>query len=211
MHVLNDRLADALIPEKTNILFGRDYYMDEILGLKFKVSLFSFFQTNPLGAEVLYLKALSYISDLKDKVVYDLFSGTGTIGQIVAKNAKKVYGIELVEEAVAAANENAKLNKIDNCTFIAGDVFEKLNELTEKPQVIIIDPPRVGVHEKAIKKIAEYGMDELIYISCNPKSLVENIKQLETFGYTVENLVLVDMFPHTDHVETVVRLKRQNP
>ncbi|MCK5763987.1 MAG: 23S rRNA (uracil(1939)-C(5))-methyltransferase RlmD [Clostridiales bacterium] len=209
MHVKNDRLADAIIPEKVDILYGRDYYVAEILGLKFNVSLFSFFQTNPLGAEVLYSKALSYISDVKNKVVYDLFSGTGTIGQIVAKDAKKVYGIELVEEAVKSANENAKLNDIDNCTFISGDVFEKLDELKEKPEVIILDPPRVGVHEKALKKIINYNIDEIVYISCNPKTFIENAKQLNEAGYKIKKMTLVDMFPHTSHVETVVRLCRK--
>jgi len=206
MHITNDKLSDAVIPEKTEILYGKDYYMDEILNLKFKVSLFSFFQTNPIGAEVLYSKAISYISDITDKVVYDLFSGTGTIGQIVSKKAKQVYGIELIEDAVSSANENMKLNEIDNCMFIAGDVFEKLDEIEEKPDVIILDPPRVGVDVKALDKIIKYKVDEIIYISCNPKAFVKNVKQLEEEGYKVDKLCLIDMFPHTAHVEVVTLL-----
>jgi 23S rRNA (uracil-5-)-methyltransferase RumA len=208
MHVINDRMADALIPEEVRIIHGRDYYMDEILGLKFKVSLFSFFQTNPEGAEVLYTKALSYISDMEDKVVYDLFSGTGTIGQIVSKKASRVYGIELVEEAVQAAIQNAELNNISNCTFIAGDVFEKLDHLEERPDIIILDPPRVGVSEKALAKIIDYNIDEMIYISCNPKTFADNAVQLKSAGYEIKELVLVDMFPNSSHVEAVAKLKR---
>ncbi|OPL09050.1 MAG: hypothetical protein AVO33_00905 [delta proteobacterium ML8_F1] len=209
VHVINDAMADAVIPEHTEIIFGRDFYYDEILGLTFKVSLFSFFQTNPLGAEILYDRALGYIEDSDGKVLFDLFSGTGTLGQLMASRVKEVFGIELVEDAVEMANENAGINGLDNCTFIAGDVFEKLDNLNSNPDIIIVDPPRVGISEKAMKKIIAYKVPEIVYVSCNPKTIVENIKAMEEGGYRVRRLTLVDLFPGTPHVETVCLLTRK--
>ena len=207
LHILNDGMGDV-VQGPIKILYGRDYYYENLYDLKFKVSFFSFFQTNTLGAEVLYKEALKELPDLDNKVVFDLFSGTGTIGQVVSKNAKEVIGIELVESAVEAAKENADLNKITNTTFIAGDVFDQLDHIKTKPDIIILDPPRMGILEKTMHKIIKYKVKEMLYISCNPKTLVENLVQLQKAGYSVENVFCVDMFPHVSHVETIVKLVR---
>jgi 23S rRNA (uracil-5-)-methyltransferase RumA len=209
LHTRNDSLADAVINEGYDVLYGRDYIVEEILGLKFKISAFSFFQTNSLGAEMLYSVVQQYLGDAEGKVVYDLYCGTGTITQIVSQRAGMVYGIELVEEAVDAAKENSKLNGIENIHFIAGDVGEKLKEIKEKPDLIVIDPPRPGVGPKALGQIINYGVSEMVYVSCNPKTLVENLQDMISAGYKVERMKLVDMFPHTKHVECVVRIEKK--
>ncbi|WP_432665792.1 23S rRNA (uracil(1939)-C(5))-methyltransferase RlmD [Wukongibacter baidiensis] len=208
IHIHNDNLADAVKCEEMKILWGQDYFYDELLGLRFKISPFSFFQTNTLGAELLYQTALDFIEDSDNKTVFDLYSGTGTIGQIAAQKAKKVIGIEIVEEAVKAANENAEMNGLNNCHFIAGDVLKEIDEINEKPDIIIIDPPRVGVHPKALDKILRFEPKEIIYVSCNPKTLAENLKQIKEAGYVTEKVRCVDMFPHTPHVECCVQLKK---
>ena len=218
-----DTVADAIIPDTVTLLYGQDYLMEEVLGLKFKISPFSFFQTNTKGSEVLYSKARDYAfealrkndaeasgdtSEKKVGVIYDLYSGTGTIAQMMATVADKVYGIEIIEEAVEAAKENAKLNKLSNCEFIAGDVLKKLDELEEKPDLIILDPPRDGVNPKALQKILSYGVENLVYISCKPTSLVRDIKIFQENGYAPVKGCCVDMFPNTQHVETVVLMSR---
>lgn len=207
LHIKNDGMGDV-VSGPIEILYGRDYYYEELLDLRFKVSFYSFFQTNTLGAELLYNTALSFMENIDDTTVFDLFSGTGTIGQIVSKRAKHVVGIELIADAVAAAKENAKLNDITNAEFMAGDVFEKLDEVKDKPDMIILDPPRMGILEKTLDKIIKYQVDHITYISCNPKTLAQNLIQLQKAGYQTEKVVCVDMFPHTPHVETVVRLQR---
>ena len=194
--------------DRTDILYGRDYIVESILGLEFKISVFSFFQTNSLGAEVLYEKARSYVGTTKDKVVFDLYSGTGTIAQMLAKVAKKVIGVEIIEEAVEAAKVNAGLNGLDNCEFIAGDVLKVIDDIEEKPDLIVLDPPRDGIHPKALDKIIAYGVDKLVYISCKPTSLARDLEILQAKGYKVEKVCAVDMFPHTVHVETVVLLSK---
>lgn len=208
LHTINDGLADAVNCDELKVLYGRDYLNEEVLGLKFKVSPFSFFQTNTKGAEKLYSIAREFIGEHKDKVVFDLYSGTGTIGQVMASSAKKVYGIEIVEEAVKVANENAKLNNLSNCEFIAGDVSKTVKNLKTKPDLIIVDPPRPGVHKDAIKDICGFEAKEIVYISCNPKTLVLDLVEFMNFGYKVEKVKCMDMFPNTPHVETVVKLVR---
>lgn len=208
LHTINDGLADAVNCDELRVLHGRDYIQEEILGLKFKISPFSFFQTNTKGAEELYSIAREFVGDHSDKVVFDLYSGTGTIGQVMAGAAKKVYGIEIIEEAVAAANQNAKLNGLTNCEFIAGDVAKTVNKLKEKPDLIIVDPPRPGVHKDAIRDICGFDSKEIIYISCNPKTLVLDLVEFKNYGYEVELVKCMDMFPNTPHVETVVKLKK---
>ncbi len=218
-----DTLADAIIPDTATLLYGQDYLMEEVLGLKFKISPFSFFQTNTKGSEVLYSKARDYafealqkngvdasgdMSENKVGVIYDLYSGTGTIAQMMAPVAEKVYGIEIIEEAVEAAKENAKLNKLSNCKFIAGDVLKKLDELEEKPDLIILDPPRDGVNPKALQKILSCGVENLVYISCKPTSLARDIKIFQENGYAPVKGCCVDMFPNTQHVETVCLMSR---
>ena len=208
LHTSNDSLADVVKDEGTEIIYGQNYFYEELLGLKFKITPFSFFQTNSLGAEVLYEKAREYIGDTKDKVVFDLYSGTGTIAQILAPVAKKVVGVEIVEEAVEAAKENAALNGLDNCSFWAGDVLKVIDELGEVPDLIMLDPPRDGVHPKALEKICNFGVDRLVYIACKPTSLARDLEMLQGRGYRVERIACIDLFPSTVHVETVCLLSR---
>lgn len=210
LHTKNDSLADVVKDEGTEVLYGQDYFYEELLGLRFKITPFSFFQTNSLGAEVLYETARNYIGDTKDKVVFDLYSGTGTITQVLAPVAKKVVGVEIVEEAVEAAKENAKLNGLDNCSFWAGDVLKVIDELQEVPDLIMLDPPRDGVHPKALEKITNFGVDRIVYIACKPTSLARDLEMLQGRGYRVEKIGCVDLFPGTVHVETVCLLSRKD-
>ncbi len=206
LHTENDSFSDAVIADKLNVLYGIDHIQEELLGLKFKISPFSFFQTNTKGAEGLYSIVREYMGDSENKVVFDLYCGTGTIGQIVAPKAKKVVGIELIEEAVEAAKENAKLNGLNNCEFLAGDVAEIIKTVKDKPDIIILDPPRSGVHPKALDYVIKFKAKEIIYVSCNPKTLVNDLKVLTDSGYEVVKTRVKDMFPNTPHGETVVKL-----
>ena len=211
LHIINDSLADVVQSDETRILYGQDFFYETILGLRFKITPFSFFQTNSKGAEVLYSAARDYIGETKDMTVFDLYSGTGTIAQILAPAAKEVVGVEIVEEAVEAARENAAANGLDNCRFLAGDVLKVLDEIPEKPDLIVLDPPRDGVHPKALPRIIAYGVDRMLYISCKPTSLARDLGVLIPSGYRVEKVRLVDMFPQTVHVETVVLLSHKKP
>ncbi len=215
LHITNDAVADVIKSDKTEILYGQDFFYEELLGLKFKVSTFSFFQTNSLGAEVLYSTVRDYIGDLgrndagvPDKVVFDLYSGTGTIAQLMSPVAGKVIGVEIVEEAVEAAKKNTELNGLTNCEFIAGDVLKVLDDVEEKPDFIILDPPRDGIHPKALPKIIEYGVDRIVYISCKPTSLVRDLEVFLENGYVVEKATAVDQFPWTANVETIALLSK---
>ena len=204
-HALDDSMGDALKIDRATALFGQDFFYEELLGLKFKVTAFSFFQTNTPGAEVLYDVVRKYVSG-KAPILYDLYSGTGTIGQVLSPVAEKVYGIELIPEAVRAARENAALNGIENCEFIAGDVLEKLAEIPEKPDYIVLDPPREGINPKALAQIIEYGVGEMVYISCKASSFKRDMAVLREHGFRVKRWCLVDLFPQTMHVETVCLL-----
>ncbi|MDO4321801.1 MAG: 23S rRNA (uracil(1939)-C(5))-methyltransferase RlmD [Lachnospiraceae bacterium] len=206
LHIINDSLADVVKSDETRVLYGQDYFYETILGLRFKITPFSFFQTNSLGAEVLYNAAREYIGDTKDMTVFDLYSGTGTIAQILASVAREVIGVEIVEEAVEAAKENAALNGLTNCDFIAGDVLKVLDTITEKPDFIVLDPPRDGIHPKALPKIIDYGVDRLVYISCKPTSLARDLAVFLANGYRVEKVCCVDMFAQGVHTETVCLL-----
>ncbi|NFH66405.1 23S rRNA (uracil(1939)-C(5))-methyltransferase RlmD [Clostridium botulinum] len=208
LHTINDTLSDVVQVDKLEILYGRDYIIEELLGLKFKIAPEAFFQTNSKGAEKLYSIVKDFLGDASSKVVFDLYCGTGTIGQIVAPKAKKVIGVELIEEAVKAANENAKLNGLNNCEFIAGDVAKVIKDVKQKPDIIILDPPRPGVHPVALEYVVKFQPKEIIYVSCNPKTLVDDLKYLIDNGYKLEKVKGMDMFPHTPHVETVVRLSK---
>ena len=211
LHTKNDRVADVIADEGTEVLFGRDYFYEELLGLRFKISPFSFFQTNSLGAEVLYELVREYVGDTRGKVVFDLYSGTGTIAQILAPVAKEVVGVEIVGEAVEAARENAAMNGLSNCRFIAGDVLKAVGELDAKPDLIVLDPPRDGIHPKALEKIIGFGVERMVYISCKPTSLVRDLEVLRGNGYEVERMECVDMFPCTGNIETVCLLSNRKP
>ena len=215
LHTKNDSVADTIKNEGTDILFGQDFFYEELLDLKFKITPFSFFQTNSLGAEVLYQTAREFIGDALDdeasQTVFDLYSGTGTIAQILSPVAKKVIGVEIVEEAVVAARENAALNGLTNCEFIAGDVLKVIDTIGEKPDYIVLDPPRDGIHPKALEKIIRYNVPQMVYISCKPTSLARDLEVLQARGYKVKKVQCVDMFPATGNVETVVLLSQQKP
>jgi 23S rRNA (uracil-5-)-methyltransferase RumA len=215
LHIKNDSLADVVQSDETVILYGQDYFYEELLGLKFKISPFSFFQTNTLGAEVLYETARDFLGDISEdgnhkSTVFDLYSGTGTIAQLLAPVAGKVIGVEIVEEAVEAARQNATLNELTNCEFIAGDVLKVIDDITDKPDFIILDPPRDGIHPKALQKIIDYRVDRLVYISCKPTSLARDLEAMLDGGYRMERVVAVDQFPGTGHVETVALLSLKN-
>lgn len=211
LHTRNDSLADAVINEGTHILYGQDYFYEEILGLRFRITPFSFFQTNSLGAEVLYETAREFVADNGNgRVIYDLYSGTGTIAQILAPVAHKVIGVEIVEEAVEAAKENASLNGLHNCEFLAGDVFKVLDDIEENPGFIVLDPPRDGIHPKALERIIRYGVEKMVYISCKPTSLARDLEVLQARGYMVERICGVDMFPFSANIECVCLLHRRD-
>jgi 23S rRNA (uracil-5-)-methyltransferase RumA len=215
LHTKNDSIADVVKDEGTDILYGESFFYEELLGMRFRISPFSFFQTNSLGAEVLYETAREFIlngdeQSLGGKVVYDLYSGTGTIAQMMAPVCKEVVGVEIVEEAVEAARENALHNGLSNCSFLAGDVLKVLDEITVKPDYIILDPPRDGIHPKALERIISYGVPDLVYISCKPTSLARDLEVFQARGYAVKKIQCVDMFPGTYHVETVVLLQRKD-
>ena len=212
LHSVNDGLADVVKSDEMRLLYGRDFFMEKLFDLEFKVSVYSFFQTNSAGAEKLYSIVKEFAGDVADKTVFDLYCGTGTIGQIMAEaGSKKVIGIELIEEAVVAANENAKRNHLENCTFLAGDVLKMVDELKERPDLIIVDPPRDGIHPKAIGKIIAFGAPEIVYVSCKPTSLARDLEIFQQEGYQVERVKLMDMFPRTVHVETVCLLSYKSP
>ena len=268
LQICNDSLGDVVQSDETKILYGKDWFEEKVLGLTFKISPFSFFQTNTSGAEVLYQRAREYVLgeinignagetsngnmaentpgeenapggdalngnapgddtlnrkasdgnateihavDLHDKVVFDLYSGTGTIAQLIAPVARKVIGVEIVEEAVEAAKENAALNGLDNCEFIAGDVLKVIDDIEEKPDYIILDPPRDGIHPKALQKIIDYGVKNIVYISCKPTSFARDLAVFQERGYELKRVSNIDLFPETVHVETVVLLSQQKP
>ena len=211
LHMINDSLADVVKSDETRVLWGQDYFYEKILGLQFKVTPFSFFQTNSQGAEVLYETAREMIGDVENATVFDLYSGTGTIAQMLAPVAGRVIGVEIVEEAVEAAKENAELNGLHNCSFLAGDVLKVLDEIQERPDFIVLDPPREGIHPKALPKIIEFGVERMVYISCKPTSLARDLEIILQNGYRVERMSCVDMFPGTVHVETVCLLGKRKP
>lgn len=210
LHIVNDSVADVVKSDRADILYGQDYFYEELLGLRFKISTFSFFQTNSYSAEVLYETARSYVGELGGgaKTVFDLYSGTGTIAQLMAPAAGKVIGVEIVEEAVEAAKKSAAENGLTNCEFIAGDVLKVLDEVEQKPDMIILDPPRDGIHPKALPKIISYGVEKIVYISCKPTSLVRDLEVFLDNGYVVEKAVAVDQFPWTTGVEAVALLTK---
>ena len=211
LHTYNDNISDKVTPERVELLYGRDYYREKIMGLDFQVSLFSFFQTNISAVERLYTEALELIDDVEGKTVFDLYCGTGTISQALALRAKEVVGVEIVEDAVEAARANASLNGLDNCRFIAGDVLTVLDQVEKKPDVIVVDPPRAGMNYKVLPKLLRYGVDQILYISCNPKTLMDNLLFMQENGYRVEKIKAYDNFPFTKHVETVCLLSNRKP
>ncbi len=208
LHTYNDSVADTIQNDRTDILYGTDRIEEKLLGMDFQITPFSFFQTNSGGAEVLYDTVRSYIGDTRDKILFDLYSGTGTIAQILAPVAKHVTGVEIVEEAVEAARVNAQKNHLDNCDFICADVLKVIDSLDEKPDMIVLDPPRDGIHPKAMPKILKFNVDRIVYISCKATSLKRDLVPMQQAGYRVKKISVIDLFPGTSHVETVVLMSR---
>jgi 23S rRNA (uracil-5-)-methyltransferase RumA len=206
LHTVNDGVADTVKDENVRVLHGADFFFEKINGLTFKVTAFSFFQTNSAGAEKLYDVVRGYAGG--GQTALDLYCGTGTIAQLLASGFENVTGVELNEATVAAARGNAILNNITNASFFAGDVLHFIDELKAgKPDIVVVDPPRDGLHPKALAKLAELG--KIIYVSCKPASLARDLQALSTYGFAVEEAVCVDMFPRTAHVETVVKLIKE--
>ena len=211
LHTTNDSVADVVQDEGTEILYGQSWFSEKLLGLSFRITPFSFFQTNSWSAEVLYDTARKYILEtgLKEgATVFDLYCGTGTITQLMAPAARKVIGVEIVEEAVEAARTCAVKNGLSNCEFIAGDVLKVIDEIAEKPDFIILDPPRDGIHPKALPKILRFGVDYILYISCKPTSLARDLPAFIAEGYRPVRGICVDQFPWTANVETVCLLSK---
>ena len=208
IHTVNDSISDVVKCDELKLLYGRDHYEEEILGLKFRIRPFSFFQTNVEAAERLYSDAISLIKDIDNKTVFDLYCGTGTITQAMAKKAAKAIGVEIVEEAVETARESAEMNGLKNCTFIAEDVNTALSKIACMPDVIVIDPPRSGIVPKAMDQILSYGVDQIIYVSCNPKTMAINLKTAIDKGYVIDSITAYDNFPMTKHIETVASISK---
>lgn len=208
LHIRNDSLADVVQSDETTILYGTDIIREELFGLSFQITPFSFFQTNSKGAEVLYGVVREYIGETDGRLVFDLYSGTGTIAQVLAPVAKQVVGVEIVEEAVEAAKLNAAANGLTNCRFLAGDVLKVIDEIEEKPELIVLDPPRDGVHPKALPKILAYKVPRIVYVSCKPTSLVRDYETFVQMGYRMVKARAVDMFPGTSGIETVALFER---
>ncbi|QUY65608.1 23S rRNA (uracil(1939)-C(5))-methyltransferase RlmD [Helcococcus kunzii] len=208
-HTVSDSIAAAIKPDKITKVWGEDHLTEKINGLIFNISPFSFFQPNPKGAENLYNKALELAGDINQKTVYDLYCGTGTISQIFAKKASKVIGVEIIEEAVEKARQNAEINGLSNLDFRANDVLAEIDNLTDNPDVVVLDPPRSGIHHDAIRKICKMEADKIVYISCNPETQVADLKVFTENGYTIEEIECFDQFPRTMHVEALVLMTRE--
>ena len=227
IHIWNDREADVIEDQGCDLLYGRPWIVEEVLGLKFRITPFSFFQTNTRGAEVLYGVVRDYVrsalesegetgtaeggSERADKThgeIFDLYSGTGTIAQILAPEFEHVTAVEIVPEAVEAAKQNAAENGLENCTFLCGDVLKVVDELEGAPGVIILDPPRDGVHPKALPKILAFGARHIVYVSCKPTSLARDLPVMMEAGYLPVRGACVEMFPGTGNIETVVLMSR---
>ena len=206
---INNKNTNVILGDKDEVLYGDGYIYDKLGEYTFKISAKSFYQTNPIQTEMLYNKAIEFAKLDKEDVLCDLYCGIGTIGIFASNKVNQVYGIEIVEEAVEAAKENANLNNVDNIEFVTGDVEKAFKELVEerniKPTAIIVDPPRRGLDVTTINKILELEVKKLVYVSCNPATMMRDLKMLEE-KYVVKEIQPVDMFPYTSHVECVVAM-----
>ncbi|APZ46890.1 23S rRNA (uracil(1939)-C(5))-methyltransferase RlmD [Polaribacter reichenbachii] len=219
LHTINDEVGDRTIATSGSIdlVYGKDKIVEELLGLNFEISMKSFFQTNPKSAEKLYSKVVDYVLEDKSKVdntvVMDLFCGTGTIGQIIASESDnaKIVGVDIVASAIEDAKKNAKRNNIEGLKFYAADVGKFLThhpEYKNKIKTIILDPARAGIMPKTLKKIIDLNADRMVYVSCNPATQARDTELLREAGYVIKKISLVDQFPHTAHIETVVLFEK---
>jgi 23S rRNA (uracil1939-C5)-methyltransferase len=210
LYIINQKANNTIYDQEVICYNGEDYIMEEMDGLYFKIGAKSFFQTNSEQAKVLYRKTKELANITSDDLVYDLYTGTGTIAQYVATSAKKVVGIDSVEEGIKAAYENAERNKIENCTFYTGDMKEIFtDEFIAKngtPDVIITDPPRDGMHKKVVEQILKIGAKRIVYVSCNSATQARDLALMDEL-YKVVHIQPVDMFPQTHHVENIVVLE----
>ena len=217
-HTINDNVADRAKIEngESKLLYGKPFVTEKLVGLSFEISMESFFQTNPACAELLYNRALNYVFEEEinsDKVVLDLFCGTGTIGQILAKRSKgiRVIGVDIVPEAIEDAKRNAQVNNLEGLEFFAADVGKFLKEkpeLTGKIASIILDPPRAGIAPKTLQKVIDLGAENIVYISCNPSTQARDTDTLIQAGYKLLKFSLADQFPHTGHIESIAKFKK---
>ncbi len=203
IHTINDDYADAVKSDHVITCYGRNYFFEKLLDYKFKISPLDFFQVNTKAAEKLLKIVIDYFKNDSLQKVYDLYSGTGSIAQIISPYVEKIIGVEIDQSAVERARENAKLNHINNCKFIQGDVRNILNNKEIKIEKIVVDPPRPGLHSEVIKSIVDMSPKEIVYISCNPKTQAQDLKKLLYNNYHIEDIKLIDMFPHTSHIESV--------
>lgn len=214
VYVINPKRNDTINDLEIHTWYGRDHIFEEMDGLKFKISPKSFFQTNTSQVQKLYSVVLEFASLTGSEVVYDLYTGTGTIAQFVSSRASRVIGIEFIPEAIGDARENATLNGIGNVSFFTGDIKDMLTdafmEAHGKPDVIILDPPRAGVHEDVITAIRSASPQRIVYVSCNPATQARDLALLAD-RYSIESVQPVDMFPHTHHVENIVKLTFRHP
>ena len=209
----NTKDTNVILGKENITLYGNGYIKDKLGEYTFKISPLSFYQVNPIQAEKLYQEAIEQADISKEDVVFDLYCGIGTISLFMSSYAKKVYGIEIIDEAVEMAKENAKLNQVENVEFIAGDVEEVFDSLIHKrrvyPDVILVDPPRKGLDAKSIANILAIKPKKVVYISCNPTTLIRDLEKMENL-YEIKNMQPVDMFPFTSHVEVVSVLGRKD-
>jgi 23S rRNA (uracil1939-C5)-methyltransferase len=211
LYVINQKKNDTIQDQKILVHSGRNFILEEMEGLQFKIGPKSFYQTNSLQAYELYKIARDFAQLSGNELVYDLYTGTGTIANFVARTAKHVIGIEYVPEAIEDAQENAQHNNLSNTSFFAGDMKDVLNdsfiETHGNPDVIITDPPRAGMHQDVVDTIIRCAPKRIVYVSCNPATQARDVALLQE-NYSVQKSQAVDMFPHTHHVENVVLLER---
>jgi len=211
LFIVNRKANDTITDQQVSVFKGNEYIIEQMGDFRFKIGPKSFFQTNSIQAHQLYRVVRDFAELTGQELVYDLYTGTGTIANYIARHARQVIGIEYVPEAIADAEINASLNKIENTLFFTGDMKSILNEdfirLHGAPDVIITDPPRAGMHDQVIKTILSMAADRIVYVSCNPATQARDLNLLAG-DYTVEKIQPVDMFPHTHHVENVVALRR---
>jgi len=208
---INEKKTNVIMGTENITLYGSPYIYDYIGDIKFGLSALSFFQVNPIQVEILYNKALDFARLTGNETVIDVYCGIGTITLFLARHAKKVYGIEIVPEAIEDAKRNAKLNDIENAEFMAGAAEAVLPDLYKKgikADVIVVDPPRRGCDEKLLQTVADMSPERIVYVSCNPATLARDLRFLEDKGFKTELVQPVDMFPHTAHVETIARIQR---
>jgi 23S rRNA (uracil1939-C5)-methyltransferase len=205
---ITSRKAGVAVGDVEHTLAGSDTISDKIAGFEFEISANSFFQTNTRGAALLFKIVEEYAGLTGTETVVDLYSGTGTIPILLSEHSKAVTGIEIIESAVADAEKNCRKNGISNCKFIRGDIRKCLSQIGQRPDVLIIDPPRAGMHKDVVKQVLELGAGRLVYVSCNPATMARDLEMMQE-TYHLEEAQPVDMFPHTYHVEVVAKLNRR--